>query len=115
MSDSEHNATKKTLFTHPQVRKLMESSGEDNLDQLQRRTYDYASKFSKTEAEIASELVEKLTKTYGLEDEEAVQIVNCMPKSVNELKTFLASGRRIIEVSTLESIVKLLEKQRKLK
>jgi DNA-directed RNA polymerase subunit F len=99
----------------PQAKKLLESIGEENLDQLQRRTFDYVSKFSKTDAESAEKLVVKLTTDYGIEEMEAVQIVNCMPKSVEELRVFLAGGRKIIETSKLEAIVNLLDEHRKLK
>jgi DNA-directed RNA polymerase subunit F len=99
----------------PQAKKLLESIGEENLDQLQRRTFDYVSKFSKTDAESAEILVAKLATEYGLDEIEAVQIVNCMPKSVEELRVFLAGGRKIIETSKLEAIVNLLDENRKLK
>jgi DNA-directed RNA polymerase subunit F len=104
---------KEKKLTLPQVKKLLESIGEENLDQFQRRTYDYVSKFSKVEAEAAEKLVEKLEKEFGLDEEEAVQIVNCMPKSVDELRVFLAAGRKIIETSKLEAIVALLDEHRK--
>ena len=106
--------TEKNL-TISQVKKLLEAKGEENLDQFQRRTFDYVSKFSKIEAEVAEKLVEKLVKEFGLEEEEAVQIVNCMPESVEELRVFLAGGRKIIETSKLEAIVGLLDENRKLK
>jgi len=101
------------ILTLPEVKKLLESMGEENLDQFQRRTYDYLSKFSKADAEVAEDLVNKLVAEFGLEEEEAVQVVNCMPKSIEELRVFLAGGRKIIEASKLEAIVSLLNKQRK--
>ena len=103
------------VLTLPEVKKLLESLGEENLDQFQRRTLDYASKFSKVKAEVAEKLVEKLVKEFGLEKEGAIQIVNCMPKSIEELRAFLTAGRRIIETSKLEAIVNLLDEHRKLK
>jgi len=111
---SEKNVTEKRL-TLPQVKQQMESIGEENLDQLQRRTFDYVSKFSKVEAKDAPELVQQLVTDFGLEEVEAVQIVNCMPKSVEELRVFLAGGRKIIETAKLETIVNLLNMHRKLK
>jgi len=111
---SEKSITEKKLSL-PQVKELLESIGEENLDQLQRRTFDYVSKFSKTDAESAGKLVEKLVADYALDEVEAVQIVNCMPKSVEELRVFLAGGRKIIETSKLEAIVNLLDEHRKLK
>ena len=111
---SEKNTTEKRLSL-PQVKKLLGTLGEENLDQFQRRTFDYVSKFSKVEAEPAEKLVEKLVADFGLEEMEAVQIVNCMPKSVEELRIFLAGGRKIIETTKLEAIVSLLNENRKVK
>ena len=107
--------TVRANLTLPRVKSILESIGEENLDQFQRRTFDYVSKFSKVEAEASEKLVEKLVSEFGLEEEEAVQVVNCMPKTVDELRVFLAGGRKIIETSKLETIVNLLEEHRKLK
>jgi len=111
---SKKSVTEKKL-TLPQVKQMLESLGEENLDQFQRRTFDYVSKFSKAGPEAAEKLVEKLVTEFGLEEEEAVQIVNCMPKSIEELRVFLAGGRKIIEASKLEAIVNLLNEHRKVK
>jgi len=109
------NAIREKNLTVPQVKKLLVSLGEENLDQFQRRTLDYASKFSKVDAETFEKLMEKLVEKFGLEEEEAIQVVNCMPKSVEELRVFLSGGRKIIETSKLEAIVNLLDENRKLK
>jgi DNA-directed RNA polymerase subunit F len=111
---SKTNATEKKL-TLPEVKDLLESVGEENLDQLQRRTFDYVSKFSKTDAKASGKLLEKLVSEHGLEEKEAIQIVNCMPKSIDELRVFLATGRKIIDASMLKKIVDLLDENRKLK
>lgn len=110
---SEGKVTEKKL-TLPQVKKIMEDIGEENLDQLQRRTFDYVSKFAKVGPKESENLVPKLMTDFGLDEVEAVEIVNCMPKSVEELRVFLAGGRKIIETSKLESIVNLLNEHRKL-
>ncbi|MDH7563354.1 MAG: RNA polymerase Rpb4 [Candidatus Bathyarchaeota archaeon] len=111
---SQKNGAERSL-TLPQVKELLQSLGEENLDQFQRRTLDYVSKFSKVDAKTAEKLVEKLVKEDGLEEEEAVQIVNCMPRVVEELRVFLAGGRKIIETSKLEVIVAFLNEHRKSK
>jgi DNA-directed RNA polymerase subunit F len=100
-------------LTIPQVKKLLESVGEENLDQLQRRTFDYVSKFSRVDAETADKLVEKLVKEFDLAEEEAVEIVNCFPKTVDELRVFLAGGRKIIDASTLKTIANILSEHEK--
>jgi DNA-directed RNA polymerase subunit F len=96
----------------PQVKKVLEAIGEENLDQFQRRTLDYVNKFSKLDAKVAEKLLEKLMKEFGLEEAEAVQVVNCMPETVDELRVFLASGRKIIETAKLEAIITVLDDSR---
>jgi DNA-directed RNA polymerase subunit F len=64
---------------------------------------------------VSEKLMEKLLEKFGLEEEEAIQVVNCMPKSIEELKVFLSGGRKIIETSKLEGIVNLLDQHRNLK
>jgi DNA-directed RNA polymerase subunit F len=102
-------------LTLPQVKKVLESVGEENLDQFQRRTFDYVSKFSKVDAGAVEGLLEKLVKEFGLDEDEAVQVVNCMPETVDELRVFLAGGRKIIETSKLEAVIALLNENRIMK
>jgi DNA-directed RNA polymerase subunit F len=102
-------------LTLPQVKIALEEIGEKNLDQFQRRTLDYVNKFSKVDTKVAEKLLEKLMIEYNLEEAEAVQVVNCMPETVDELRVFLASGRKIIETAKLEAIVKLLNDNRAVK
>jgi len=112
MSEGHANEKKLTL---PQVKKVLDLIGEENLDQFQRRTFDYVSKFSKVDAKTAEKLVEKLVTEFGLGEEEAIQVVNCMPESIEELRVFLAGGRKIIETSKLGAIITLLDEHRKSK
>lgn len=99
-------------ITVPQVKKLLENIGEENLDQFQRRTLNYASQFSRIEAEAAETLLKKLKSNFDLDEAEAIQIINCMPKNIQELRVFLSSGRKIIETLKLEAIVNLLNEYR---
>jgi len=102
-------------LTIPQVKKVLETIGEENLDQFQRRTLDYVKKFSKVDPEKAEELLQTLVKEYEIDEAEAVQIINCMPETVDELRVFLAGGRKIIETAKLKAIVSLLNENRTLK
>jgi DNA-directed RNA polymerase subunit F len=112
MSKREISESKLTL---PQVKQVLESVGEENLDQFQRRTLDYVSKFTKVEPANAELLLQTLVKEYDLDESEAVQIINSMPESVDELRIFLAGGRKIIETQKLAAIVNLLNEKRILK
>ncbi len=102
-------------LTLPQVKKVLEAIGEENLDQFQRRTLDYVNKFSKLEAAKAKKLLEKLVEEFDLDEAEAVQVVNCMPETLDELRVFLAGGRKIIETAKLEAIISLLNESRTMK
>ncbi len=112
MSKREVSESRLTL---PQVKKVLETIGEENLDQFQRRTLDYVHKFSKVDPEKAEVLLQTLVKEYELDEAEAVQIINCMPETIDELRVFLAGGRKIIETAKLHTIVELLNENRTLK
>ena len=104
---------KEQVVTVPQAKKILESIGEEKLNEFQRRSLDYTAKFSKIDATTAEKLVQKLTEQFGLEKIEAVEISNCMPESIEEIRTFLTGGRRIVETSKLEEILTLLDNYRK--
>ena len=106
-------ALNERIITIPQVKEALESIGEERLDQFQRRSLDYAAKFTKVEPENVATLISQLSEKFELEDEEAVQIVNAMPESVQEIRVFLAGGRKIIETTKLEKILAFLNKFRK--
>jgi DNA-directed RNA polymerase subunit F len=106
-------AIKEQIITIPQVKKILESIGEEQLDQFQRRSLDYTSKFSKLDSKTAEKLITGLIEKFELEEQEVVQLVNCMPESVEEIRVFLAGGRRIVETSKLEEILAFLDEHRK--
>ena len=106
-------ALKENIITIPQVKQALESIGEEKLDQFQRRSLDYATKFSKVDPVKVNSLVSKLIENFEVAEDEAIQIVNAMPKSIQEIRVFLAGGRKIIETSKLESILTFLNKYRK--
>jgi len=101
------------MLTIPEVKKALELIGEEKLDQFPRRSLDYASKFAKVDDEKAELIVDTLRDKFGLDQEEAIQIVNCMPESVEEIRVFLGGGRKIIETSKLQEILSFLDEHRK--
>lgn len=104
---------KERLLTVPQAKEMLEKIGEEKLDQFQRRTLDFAAKFSKISSTTAEELIDKLVEQFELDSEEAAQIINCMPESIEEIRVFLAGGRKIVETSKLEALLVFLNKYRK--
>ncbi|RLI06099.1 hypothetical protein DRO26_00220 [Candidatus Bathyarchaeota archaeon] len=94
----------------PKVKEILENLGKE-LNQFQRKTLEYALTFSKLKGDKAEELCEKLTKNFGLSMSEAVQIVNCMPETAEELKVFFPR-HKVIEPEKLREIIKLLDEYR---
>jgi DNA-directed RNA polymerase subunit F len=106
-------ALKERIITVPQVKEALEAIGEERLDQFQRRSLDYATKFTKVEPEKVDNIMKEFVEKFKVEEEEAVQIINAMPESIKEIRVFLSGGRRIIESSKLEKILVFLNKYRK--
>ena len=106
-------ALKERIITVPQVKEALESIGEERLDQFQRRSLDYATKFSKVDPDKADNLLSKFVEEFEMNEEEAVQILNAMPESIHEIRVFLGGGRKIIESSRLEKILDFLNEYRK--
>ena len=95
-----------------EVKRILESR-QDELDQFQLRTLDYAKRFSKIEATKAEELTGILIEKFEIDRDIAVQIVNCMPKWIGELRVFFATGKRkIIPTAQLEEMLSILDKYR---
>ncbi len=106
-------ALKERTVTIPQVKEALEGIGEERLDQFQRRSLDYATKFTKIDPDKVGALLNELVEEFEVKEEEAVQIINAMPESIQEIRVFLAGGRRIIESSKLEKMLLFLNKYRK--
>jgi DNA-directed RNA polymerase subunit F len=100
-------------ITIAEAKGLLQSINEEQLEQFQRRSLDFVTKFAKIDADVATTLLDKLVKDFGLEENEAIQIINCMPKSIGELRVFLASSHRIMETNKLEAILNLLNEYQK--
>ena len=58
------------------------------MDQIQRWTYDYVSKFVKLDPKAAKKMREQLIKECELTTEEAAEIVNIRPTALAELRSF---------------------------
>jgi len=97
-------------ITAAEAKELLEERGED-LDPLQRRVLDYVTRFSRLPAEDAKRLVDELAEGDLLDTGVAVQIVNSMPSSPEEIRTFLGR-QRIISEGTINAILGKIEKYR---
>jgi len=78
------------------------------LDQIQKRTADYAAAFSKVEPDRAKKLKAALVKEVGLTPEEACEVINILPRSIDELRSLLAGWKRLLPSDSMEKILGLL-------
>jgi len=95
-----------------EAKRTLERAKEDELGEFQRRTLDYASKFSKIPPPKAEKLVKELGEKFQLERKDAIQIANTMPRYTEELRTILTIKGKIVGASELESILKLVNSYR---
>ena len=99
---------KKQMITLPEVREILSKQDVESMDQIQRWTYDYVSKFAKIEPKVAKKMKQDLISQCGLTEEEAVEIVNVLPKSLPELRSFTFGWKKLILSETLEKILKII-------
>jgi len=94
----------------PEAKTILETVEEPT--EFQRRTLDYLTKFAKVDPSHAEKLIAVLVKKHKLESKEAIQIVNCMPKSVEELRAILSVKGKVVIADELESIFQEIDKFR---
>ena len=104
------SVAEKREITVAEARKLLMDKAEE-LDPLQRRVLEYTIRFSKLDSESARELTEKLMKEADIDRGLAVQIVNAMPSTIPEIRTFLGR-QRIIAEDALNKILDIIDKYR---
>jgi len=100
--------SEKKVLSIPEAGQILQKLDVEKADQIQKRTLDYASKFSRTQPDTAKKMRKQLESDCGLTEEEAVEVVNIMPKSVEELRTFTSGWRKLLPSETLDKILKIL-------
>lgn len=101
-------AKKARIISIPEAREILSKIDPDKTDQIQKRTMDYLTKFSKIEPERAKKARKLLIEECSLTVEEATELINIMPKSSEELRVFTAGWRKLIPAATIEKILKVL-------
>lgn len=99
---------KREIVTLSEVKKILETIPVDEMDQIQRWTFDYSKKFSKVDYEHGKEMVDKLVAEGDLTNEESVELVNVMPRSIEELRAFTFGWKKLIVTEKLEKIKSIL-------
>ena len=102
---------KKRMISLPEVKEILSETSLESMDQIQRWTYDYVSKFAKIEPKAAKKMKQDLTSQCGFTEVEAVEIINIMPKSLPELRSFTFGWKKLILSETLEKILKIIDEK----
>ncbi|MEK6957033.1 MAG: RNA polymerase Rpb4 [Thermoproteota archaeon] len=100
---------KKQAVSISEVKEILEKEDPEKMDQIQRWTYDYLSKFSKIDAKTAKKMKQELIKECELTEEEAVEIINIMPTTLAELRSFTFGWKKLILAETLEKMLKIIK------
>ena len=100
---------KKQAVSITEVKEILEKEDPEKMDQIQRWTYDYVSKFSKIDAKTAKKMKQDLVKECELTEEEAVEIINIMPTTLAELRSFTFGWKKLILAETLEKMLKIIK------
>ena len=100
---------KKQSISLSEVKEILEKVDAEEMDQIQRWTFDYVSKFARIDPKDAKEMKKKLVKECELTEEEAVEIVNIRPKSLAELRSFTFGWKKLILAETLEKMLKIIK------
>ncbi len=100
---------RKQAVSMSEVKEILEKQDLETMDQIQRWTYDYVTKFTKLDAKSAKKMKQELVKDCGITEEEAVEIVNIRPTTLAELRSFTFGWKKLILAETLEKMLKIIK------
>lgn len=100
---------KKQAVSISEVKEILEKEDLEAMDQIQRWTFDYVSKFAKMDPKDAKKMKQQLEKECELTEEEAVEIVNIRPTTLAELRSFTFGWKKLILAETLEKMLKIIK------
>jgi len=100
---------KKQPVSISEVKEILEKEDPETMDQIQRWTHDYVSKFTKLDPKQAKKMKQDLVKDCELTEEEAVEIVNILPTTLAELRSFTFGWKKLILAETLEKMLKIIK------
>lgn len=93
----------------PEVKEILDHVDIEAMDQIQRWTHDYVSKFVTIDPKEARDMKKLLVKECDLTEDEAVEIVNIRPTTLAELRSFTFGWKKLILAETLERMLKILK------
>ena len=98
------------LVTNAEAKAILEKVEEEKLGEFQRRTLEFTRKFAKLPSDKSAKLTDDLISKLQLERNDAVQIVNCLPQSVEELRALMTVKGRFVSTEQLNGILEILKR-----
>ncbi len=98
------------VITNSEAKAVLEKVKEEELGEFQRRTLDFTRRFTKLPSDRASKLVEELSSKLQLDRNDAIQIVNTLPQSVEELRAVLTVKGRFVSTEQLNCILEIMKR-----
>ncbi len=96
----------------PEVKEILDKvwdAREEDLETTQRSIRDYVRKFSKMNADKARELVRFLVEEIGISEKHAIQLVNVVPLSKDEIRVFLFKDYPLLTGEKQDAILKAIK------
>jgi DNA-directed RNA polymerase subunit F len=103
---------KKEVISLSEVKDVLEKVEIEEMDQIQRWTYDYVLKFAKSPSQVSRKIINELVSSCDLKEDEAVEIANAMPNSIEELRAFTFGWKKLILTDTLNKILDIIKKDK---
>ena len=100
---------KKVAVSLSEVKELLKNQDPENMDQIQRWTFDYVSKVTTMESDTAKKMKQQVIKECNITEEEAVELINICPNTMSELRSFTFGWKKLILTETLEKILKIIK------
>lgn len=97
-------------ITNAEAKAVLEKVKDEELGEFQRRTLDYTRRFAKLPSDKASKLVEQLSSDLQLDRNDAIQIVNTLPQSIEELRAVLTVKGRFVSTEQLNGILQIMKR-----
>ena len=96
-------------ITIHEAKDLLSQIGSESMDQIQQKTAGYISEFSTIDGKRSRDLVNRIVTECSLEEDLAIQLVNIMPKTMEEVRALLVGWKKLLTSDVVAKIVSILQ------
>jgi DNA-directed RNA polymerase subunit F len=99
--------------TIAEAKEILDSMPVEEMEHIQRKTSEHLRQFAKVNAHTARRIVGRLVEEVKLTEEEAVETVNILPETLEELRALVAGWKKLLTTETLQQILRILTEEKK--